>query len=398
MGPLCYYQAIRMGIERGNLGKLDERRKAALNLPPEEPLGASIKELLTDDNFKVFLSAELKKSGAPLFNRVLEGTTTAKDEEKLIDLQRTYTERSKNAEALIGMLDDYMSEMLKGSPLLKDLAESHGLEAIEKVLRDGLFKRALTDPKKFAVLQDEFKKLRDFENDVEKPLNKRLDDWCKKNNVTLDNEKLDEALREKNPGLRQAWIQDELTKGLKFKQRLWDATKGIFGGGTRGEARRLSDENIPQVLDQRDQIVKDAGEYARTLLIDDKEFREALARTRIDKEPVFEGTGASMMSFAEVKGFKLDMKAASDELNVFLTKKGKSVEWDRLGEQEKETLLGEFWNGNNETEPDKAWDGYKDRFPRPKGGGFMATLLSYMFGKDFYKDEAFKEELKKFEA
>ncbi len=289
-----------------NLGKRREARIAAVApATPEEKPTQSFDEILTTESseLSLYLDSLPPRSAAraqEAWKRLKEGKPTATDKTLLMGYREKYAEQKNKSEKVVTAIHAYAKEMLKNSPRFKKLAEFETEEKILRTIEKGLKERALKDPHAFARIEKRLQELVEFEEKIEKPLNKKISDFCKKQNIA-ESDKLHDALDQPTEVQRRQALQKIMREHMTWKGYFLDVLKhGVYQGGTFARAGTISAEDVPGALAQRDKLAQEGGDYLQALLSSDTELREALARESIGIEPAFKKGAETKLSFKEM--------------------------------------------------------------------------------------------------
>lgn len=293
-----------MGLEKNTvMRRVEKKNQAATSAPEEVSKEQTIDEILKDDSqgFGEFLDSYHSSALDNLAIRLREGKPKPADMPRLVQLHKEYTERKKNGERIVGTLNEYIDEMIRESPALKDLTDSFGEANVRGVVEQGLRELAVKDPRELARIAARYQDLADFDKDVDEPLTKRIKDFCDKHKVNDD--AVIEALN--NPDARQrlngvqAALRANLTTG---GQRFRDTLKGFIGFGTKRKANTIASVDLDSIRAQRDALLQDGGNFMRALIESRRpEMHEALMNIAIGKEPAFKEGFETKTTFEEMK-------------------------------------------------------------------------------------------------
>lgn len=365
----CYYQAISMGLD-SIARRAEKTRDEKAGHVPEEA-GPTLEELRREPEFNLYLKEFTDKEAVKFWGRYSKGESTEADMPKLIAHRKEYLGRKKGFETTFSTIEDYTEGMVKHSDTFRDLSALKGAENIQAVLKKGLREMAIKNPSEFAAVQAQFKQLSDFEETVEKPLDARIKAWCAKHNIA-ENTILHEALLEPNPVRRQELIREQLQQTMLPGRRFVDNIKGLFGSGTHARAAQLSREDVGAVIAQREQLTKDAGNYAYTLLNKNKELRVALSRMSLGKEPAFPEGAETLMTMEEATG-TLKVSHAIDRWAQYLGDNS-ITDFSNLSAADQDDLR------------DKFCQTYEDEQFKSQKLGLWQKVKRFLFGERLKKD------------
>jgi hypothetical protein len=376
----CYYQII-MALD-SFLGRAGKRRdEVAHHAVPES--GPSLGTIHDEPEFKVFMGTRLNPTNTALWDRYTKGVMRASDRPVIERQREVYLERKKNGEQLVGLITDYSRDLVRNSDAFRLLTQTYGAERVDAIVQQGLKELAIKDPTGFARIQARFTALSDFREREERPVDTRIKEWCTKHHIG-ESQALRDAMLAPTQEERVALLRKQFTQGMPRMRRALDFCKSAIGFGSYAKAAEIANVDVAALLAQKEQLTHDAGDFLQTLLVNTKEYREALNRAQVGLEPTLKDGAGSLTSFEHVRDFEYNVPEIKQQWKEFL-KQQKVRGWSRLSAARQDALHDAFWNGAAGTPTTPAWRGYRDR-ARPKGAGFFAALWGALFGIRDYEN------------
>ncbi|MCE9541668.1 hypothetical protein K8R03_03905 [Candidatus Kaiserbacteria bacterium] len=292
-----------MSFEKGFTRRIEKDQNAAAGRTIDITAKKSIGDITGDEEesrqFSLYLESKRNRTATLAWKRYIDGAPTEADEGVIESHYDEYQVRKESFEKVFAAITSFTDDMLTHSPVFKKFRDAKGGENIRFVLEHGLRDLALTDTVAFDPIKTEIQKLSDLQKE-EDALDKKLQEFTDKNGVA-DDKKLRDAMAHTSPHARREALQAILLEGMSTKAVVWDWVKEKFGKGTYKKVDALAREDVNRLIAERKSRSQSAGNFLKSLLVRDPEFRHALARLDAGKEPALTKGADSMSSLTEMK-------------------------------------------------------------------------------------------------
>lgn len=346
-GCLACYDYVTMAFETSGFLK---RAKEEIHGPsPDTSAGKSLTEFFDNEEeskqFALYLESVAKgtrgkNSPVKAWERYLFSEPERADAEMVQQHFDQYQERKARFEKVYASISKFNDEMLQNSPLFKHFRDFNGAQNIKVAMEEGLRDIALTDPAAFDPIEQEMQKLEAQETE-EARFTTKLKSFVDTNGIE-DEGKMRAALLINSYTQRQ----EAITQLLRDQMGFWSGLKDKWTGESKRKAQDLAPENLQNLIHQGTTVRRQAGEYFRTLMMDNKELRVALARMHNDEELAFKHGPETKMPLQEAreKVKQFDKESVLRRAQEF-RRKTAGANW---GDQTVRTQLTEAFSGEEE--------------------------------------------------
>ena len=220
-------------------------------------------------------------------------------ERDLIGLQaafETFEKKEGTGEASFKTIEEWQTDVLENSAVFTRFIKFKRLGDIQRVLEKGLPDLALKDPRAFKAIQTEIEKLNEFAIRDGKA-SEIIRTFCENEGITEDAKVLD-ALKHVSVSDRTAAVRTMLKAHIRQR----DGWRSFYDFGVKAAAADLSSRvNLGQLINERKQVSKEFGDYLRTFLVTNRDFRTALSRAHDESQPTFKEGSEAKLSFGEAQ-------------------------------------------------------------------------------------------------
>ena len=325
--------------------------------PAWEP---SLKEVLAKPEDSDLFGELLKYNDeTDLVAKLTRGELEESDIEGLDRYRKEFLMRKERANTVKESInEDVINAYAKNNPELQKIVALVGPESYKSIVKEKLAGMAMNDPWTFDFLASAVEDQNRFKEDYFNPLDKELEDLCKKKNISP--KKYMEALATEDPEDRKKQLRGAVREGYGWFRKAADWVSAGAWSKNRVALMDSRKEDVEAMLEQMRHHQSNVGELVAGLVGND-EIRTNLAKDLVGDKIERE----QKMGFREAKG-KIPTTAAFE---TSWAEYKSTVDWENItDEDQKEELRKAFMEKQ------------KQAFTENKKGGFWGSVFSIFLG------------------